>query len=133
MKYRIFDYEVSGVPTFGLIPMSTDCSLQTAYYNPMSEELVLVSKDTSEEIDFVQKFDKFKNPEFEKGKATFERRMFNQNLTFRLVGEDMKDFIREHTVNFNKLEPVMEKIAFFKKKLESEKTVEAEVLEEVTE
>jgi len=133
MKYRIFDYEVSGVPTFGLIPMSTDCSLQTAYYNPMSEELVLVSKDTSEEIDFVQKFDKFKNPEFEKGKATFERRMFNQNLTFRLVGEDMKDFIREYAVNSNKLEPVMEKIASFKKKLESEKTVEAEVLEEVTE
>jgi hypothetical protein len=119
-KYYIFEYEVNGMPTFGMFPLGKECSMQTSYYNPLSDELVLVSKDVMQELKFVEKYDEFGNKQSSKGKPLYERRTLDTNLNFRLSKGEMFKFLDEFAYNPDVVNSVLEKIILAKDKQASE-------------
>lgn len=103
MKYIAFVYQTrtkEPKETYGLMPLSRDCSIQSGYYNFETEELVLSSVNTVTNLEFVEKVDDFGKPKFNnKGDAFLERRNVVKPLEFRLSKGEKELFIIENVIN----------------------------------
>lgn len=107
--YYAFQYQMDGVTTYGLMPISKDAVYQMGFYNYRTKELVLQSKDEVQELKLVAKVDKFGQAEFEntkpaKGqliqpKQIVERRLLPTNLKFNLDKDDIDWFIDSFVIN----------------------------------
>lgn len=99
-KYFAFEREVDGTPTFGLLPLSSNASMQTGYYNPSTSELVLVSKDTYPDFKFIERVDEFGQIIKSKGgKVNVSRIPTNENITFRLDVNAYPAFVEAYVEN----------------------------------
>jgi hypothetical protein len=98
------------------------------YYNAFSGELVIQSKDTVENLKFIEKTDEFRNQVLSKGKPTFEKRTISENLTFRLSGTEKDAFIAEFVHNPDVIALALTKIVeFVEKQKEDQAKKDAEL------
>lgn len=113
-KYFAFEREIDGVPTFGLMPISTSASMQTGYYNTTTSELVLVSKDTYPDFKFIERLDEFGQVVKSKnGKVNVTRIPTNENITFRLDAISYPVFVETYVENKEVVYNVLKKLEKF--------------------
>ena len=92
-----------GTETLGLLPLTEDAPFQFGVYDYEKDELILMSKDSKQELQMFQKMNEVGELEVKnKNGRNFplvERRLINNNLSFYLSGNDMNWFITNMVEN----------------------------------
>lgn len=129
-QYYGIPYVADGIETIAIIPLGMEGKYQTGFYNFVTDELVLESKDRVQNLKVFQKMDLLGRLETNnKNQPLYERRMVEENVTFRLIGEALRFFLGNFVENeVDCLGKIAEAREGYLKRVEAAKTPEAETL-----